>query len=437
MDNFFINPTRFNIAAHLRHLRHLREGATDPKAWADLDASGSEASDYDVVNGTAVIPVRGTLVSTQIAGWYWYGGCTYEGLIATVERAVNDPDVARVLMAFNTPGGTVTGCAEAAAKLDILSGRKDIWAHCNMADSAGYWLASATNRIIVDPTGEVGSIGVITTHTDMSKMLEEWGIDVTHIFSGAHKADGSPYAPLSDSAKERIQGDIDHLRGVFVDSVASYRQVGRDALMNTEALTYIGTLAVDSGLADDTGFFTDVLNAMAEQIASGVVPATASKEEPSPMAKKPPKAATPTPKASEDEDDKNKAAPADETASEEDEEEEAADKKADDDKEKDEGGGDDKAASAERSRIDAILSHKEAAGRDDLARHLALKTGMSARDAGNILAAAPKQAEKPAGNPLADAMNKTGNPTVGSDTPTGAAAPANAAVEDMKRRYAK
>src|SRR5690606_23626214 len=105
-------------------------------------------------------------------------------------------------------------------------------------------------KIYVDPTGEVGSIGVIMTHVDMSKMLETWGYKMTHIFSGDRKADGSPYEPLDDAARARMQSDVDYLRGLFASNVAANRSVSDDFIKNTQAMTFIGQLGIDSGLAD-------------------------------------------------------------------------------------------------------------------------------------------------------------------------------------------
>lgn len=48
-------------------------------------------------------------------------------------------------------------------------------------------------------------------------------------------------------------------------------------------------------------------------------------------------------------------------------------------------------ASAERARIQAIVTHAEADGRGKLAAHLAFSTDMSAEAAGGLLAASPKE----------------------------------------------
>src|SRR5260370_42057225 len=85
--------------------------------------------------------------------------------------------------------------------------------------------------------------------------------------------------PLGADAQARMQADLDHLRGVFVGSVAALRNMAAGAVHDTEALTYKGQQAVDAGLADDTGFFTEVLNQMAGRTGSSIILKTASKKE--------------------------------------------------------------------------------------------------------------------------------------------------------------
>lgn len=245
--------------------RALRGGAemSVEKARAFFGKDGEAAMEYDVKNGIAVITVSGAVVSNLFPWWFFYGDTTYESLIATVSDAVLNPDVSGVILRMNSPGGTVIGCAEAAAQLDKLAqGGKPIITHAVLADSAAYWLASATNGIIVDPTGEVGSIGVISQHADYSEAYKDWGVTMTDIYAGKHKADGSPHKPLSKQAEDRFNAEMEYLRQQFAGGVAAYRGLNVDDVLSTEAMTYIGRQAVHAGLADDVMFFSDALENM-------------------------------------------------------------------------------------------------------------------------------------------------------------------------------
>lgn len=75
-------------------------------------------------------------------------------------------------------------------------------------------------------------------------------------------------------------------------------------------------------------------------------------------------------------------------------------------------------ALSERKRISAILTAPEAAGREQLARTLALDTVLSPEMARKVLASAPLAAAgTPAADPLADRMAAIKNPAVGTRGP--------------------
>lgn len=264
MTHLFMNMNHAAMytprALHALHKVSVEDAEAFIAMWDDWGVCPLE---YNVRNGVAIVDINGGLASAQIPLWFFYADTTYENVVETIRMAMTDDQVSAVALRFSSPGGTVMGCAEAAAQISKLSqGDKPVVAHANMADSAAYWLASATNRIYADPTGEVGSIGVIGWHSDYSKLYEEIGIQVTPIFSGQHKADGNPYAPLTDQAKQRMQSEMDFLRERFVEAVSEFRGMDFDAVKKTEAMTYIGKQGIAAGLADEVMFFDQLVETL-------------------------------------------------------------------------------------------------------------------------------------------------------------------------------
>lgn len=73
-------------------------------------------------------------------------------------------------------------------------------------------------------------------------------------------------------------------------------------------------------------------------------------------------------------------------------------------------------ASAERTRIGAILNHEAAEGRQTQAKVLALETDMTVEQAAKVLAVSPKEPAVAAqGDQFSQYMAKLGNPDVGAD----------------------
>ncbi len=201
----------------------------------------------------AVIPIEGTLVHK--GGWLGSssGETSYEGIQTQVARARRDDRVRGVVFEVNSFGGEVSGAFDTADMIAELSAEKPTIAILtDNALSAGYLLAAAARQIIIPETGFAGSLGVVTMHVDMGRAVENAGMRVSVITSGAHKADGSPFEPLDNDVRAGIQAQLDAGRDLFAGTVARYRgrRLSKTAALATEAAQFRGEDAVDAGLAD-------------------------------------------------------------------------------------------------------------------------------------------------------------------------------------------
>lgn len=203
--------------------------------------------------GIAVIPVQGILVSRrgQITA-----ACTeltsYERIRAQLHVALNDPAVGEIVLDINSGGGAVYGCKELADYIFQCRDTKPITAIVNFsAFSAAYFIAAACSHIVVSQTSGVGSIGVIMEHMEASKMEDELGLKFTTFYRGDNKNNGTPHAPLSDGAAAMYQSLVDGAYETFTSSVAQYRGMKQQAVIDTQAALYFGADAVTAGLADE------------------------------------------------------------------------------------------------------------------------------------------------------------------------------------------
>ena len=331
---------------------------------------------FAFADGIAYIPVRGTLINRSTSSYSFMTG--YKGIQARVAAAVADDQVKGIVFDVDSYGGEAAGCfecAQAVREMLTASGKPSLAVVDSNAYSAGFAMAVAADRVAVVPSGGAGSVGVVTMHADFSKAVEAQGITITYIYAGKHKVDGNPFAPLPDDVRADIQARIDSKYEAFVAHVAAMRKLDPAVVRGTEARTYDAAAALGLGLIDAVATAPD---ALAQFQASLPAPTGAFFME---------------------------ANMADPTAP------DVATVQAE-------------ARTAERARCAAILNHAEAAGRSDLAAHLAFETDMSADAAGKMLAKAPKaQAAAPAAaapaDPLAAAMAAAGTPGVGADDKAG------------------
>lgn len=208
---------------------------------------------YDVLGGIAIVPVTGMLVH-KLGSLRPFSGMTgYDGIRQTYLTAHADPAVKAIATLYDTGGGEVAGCADLADTMRSMRGNKPVWAILSeSAYSAGYWLASTADKVIVPRTGGTGSIGIICMHVDMSEALSKAGLKVTFITSADadRKTDGHSEIPLSADALRAVQADIDAAGEIFYEAVAASRDLTVDQVRGLKAGTFMGAKSVAAGLAD-------------------------------------------------------------------------------------------------------------------------------------------------------------------------------------------
>lgn len=260
-----IHPRKAEIAmaalADRLGITHLMrgDGRPVPMAFDDDDefvsSRQSRQTDlgYDVVAGTAIIPIAGTLVQKQSSLRPYSGMTGYNGIRQAFLTARADSAVSRIALDISSGGGEVAGCFDLVDTIYEARGDKPIAAILTeSAYSAAYAIASAADTIYVPRTGGTGSIGVICMHVDLSEALTKAGLKVTFITNtGAdRKTDGHSEIPLSKEALAAFQHEIDTMGALFHDTVARNRGIATSAVRDMRAGTFMGADGVTAGLAD-------------------------------------------------------------------------------------------------------------------------------------------------------------------------------------------
>lgn len=218
---------------------------------------------YDIVDGVAVIPVDGVLAKRMNLMTQISGGTSMQILGQDFQEAIDDPAVRSIILNVDSPGGTVDGTQELSNQIFAARGKKPIIA---LADgtmaSAAYWIASAADQIFVSSdTAQVGSIGVVANHVDVSGAEAQSGEKTTEIAAGRYKRIASQYAPLSPEGRQSIQDQVDYTYSVFVNDVARNRGTTPEAVVEdmADGRIFLGQQAVDAGLADGVSTLSELI----------------------------------------------------------------------------------------------------------------------------------------------------------------------------------
>ena len=199
----------------------------------------------------AVISIYGTILPRPVMDVSGGGGAPLTRFMDVFRQADADPSVSAILLDIDSPGGSVSMVAEAAAV--IASASTPTYAIANtMAGSAAYYLASQADEVIASPSALVGSIGVFARHVDISVALQQEGVAVSLVSAGQFKTEGNQYEPLSDEARAAMQVMVDEFYTQFVEAVAAGRGVSaddvRDGFGQGRMLTAYD--ALDAGMVD-------------------------------------------------------------------------------------------------------------------------------------------------------------------------------------------
>lgn len=209
----------------------------------------------------ALVTVRGPLMHHEDPCFD-----SYDAIKSRVVSCLTREDKPRaIVLVIDSPGGMVSGCFDTTDEIRARCADAGVPLYSYVdaqATSAAYALACAGSRIVVPPTGMVGSIGCIAELVDVSAMNAAMGISVALITSGKRKADGNPAVPLDDAATAAIQAQVMQLAALFFDHVALSRPMQVDEVRALEAGVVIGASAVPA-LADEVLGLDGMISAIA------------------------------------------------------------------------------------------------------------------------------------------------------------------------------
>lgn len=180
-------------------------------------------------NGVALLSLRGTLQPRLRIPEESSVSTATETVLRQFRGAMSDEAIETIVLALDSPGGTVIGTEELAEAIFQARGRKRVISVAShLAASACYWIGAAAGEFYAAPNSHVGSIGVIAVHYDHSAELERSGIKPTYLTSAPLKGAGNPDCPPDPEWIEKFQQEINGLHEKFVGAIARYRGVSRE-----------------------------------------------------------------------------------------------------------------------------------------------------------------------------------------------------------------
>ena len=213
--------------------------------------------------GGPVVPVvrlHGVIASDQRAG-----RLNIQNVAPLLQRAFDMPGDT-VAIVVNSPGGSPVQSRLISKRIRDLAAenRKQVLVFVeDAAASGGYFIATAGDEIIADPSSIVGSIGVIFAGFGFTGTMEKLGVERRVHTAGKNKSTLDPFLPEKPEDVERIkQMELD-IHQVFIDWVKA-RRGARLALPDDQLFTgefWSGVRGLGLGLVDSLGDLHETLRA--------------------------------------------------------------------------------------------------------------------------------------------------------------------------------
>ncbi|MCB1727645.1 MAG: S49 family peptidase [Gammaproteobacteria bacterium] len=214
-----------------------------PEDWSEA-AMGTKSH-------TALVELEGVIAAGEKA--------SADNVVTGLRDAFEDKHTKAVVLRINSPGGSPVQSSDIHKEILRLREKyPDIPLYAVVSDicaSGGYFVASAADKIYVNESSVIGSIGVLINGFGFVDTIHELGIERRLMTAGEHKGILDPFTPLSEFDKAHVAGLLEDLHANFIDAVKTGRGdrlKGDDATLFS-GLFWDGNDGIQLGLADAIG----------------------------------------------------------------------------------------------------------------------------------------------------------------------------------------
>ena len=216
--------------------------------------SSGFASNYASSNGNiGIVEINGIILSSK-------------KIIQNIKTFRDDDSIKAIILRIDSPGGGIGPSQEIYREvMKTKRDKKIITSMGSVAASGGYYIASATNKIIANAGTLTGSIGVIMEYANIEEIAKKIGISPVVIKSGKFKDIGSPLRELNDAERKILQDLVNELHLQFVNDAAKARGIDVETMLTlADGRVYSGQKALDLNLIDRLGNLDDAVQWVGE-----------------------------------------------------------------------------------------------------------------------------------------------------------------------------
>ena len=207
----------------------------------------TEGENIIMRDSVAILPIMGPILRHDSFLSMFFQMASLSVLAKDFKSAMDSDKVDSIILNIDSPGGQVSGINEFAQMVYEARGKKPITAYVGgTAASAAYWIASAADKIVIDATARLGSIGVVVAMRKQSDGL----IEIVSTDSPNKRPN-----PETVEGRKEILKTADAIADQFIKIVARNREIETETVVSDfgHGGILVGDNAVQAGMADSLG----------------------------------------------------------------------------------------------------------------------------------------------------------------------------------------
>ncbi|MBX3316502.1 MAG: S49 family peptidase [Phycisphaeraceae bacterium] len=215
-----------------------------------------------------VVHISGPIVDGDSS----YGGLFGEQSVGSrtirnaLEKARDEKLVKGVVLRIDSPGGSAIASEVIWQGVRRVAEKKPVWVSVgSMAASGGYYIAVAGDKIYMNPSSIVGSIGVVGGKLSMGELYDTLKVRVVSRGRGPGSDIFSSSKPWDDATRDLVRSKMKETYDLFLSRVTAGRK-GIDVSKTAEGRLFAAERAVQLAMADEIGSLTEAISDMAASL---------------------------------------------------------------------------------------------------------------------------------------------------------------------------
>ncbi len=216
----------------------------------------------------AIIHIDGTIVDgdSSAGGLFGEESVGSRTIRNTLTEAGSHDQIKGVIVRIDSPGGSATASEVIWQGIKKLAATRPVWVSVgSMAASGGYYCAVAGDKIYVNPSSIVGSIGVVGGRMSLSGLYDKLHVHVVGRARGPRAGLFRTTEPWTAQEVALVRAKMQKTYDLFTSRVTAGRQ-GIELSKTAEGRLFAGQKAVDLKMADKVGGLHEAIGDLAASL---------------------------------------------------------------------------------------------------------------------------------------------------------------------------